>query len=322
MLDDAATLPYLVRERQSLKMREAVKSAAAHRFDVALIEQIFMAPYREFIDAPTLLGEHGIESSRLGQAAEGPFRGLAPIRIADPRHEAIRLREYEDRIWREFPVRTATNQADQREIQRRAGSGETVLVENGTDPALRLPRAHPHTSNVLFFAAFDNYPDVDALLYLCEEIWPRARRLNPSLRLMVAGNHPPDAIQDLAAQCDFELIADGFDIRPIAARASLSIAPLRMRPATSMKVLDSMALGLPVIATTLGCASLSVEDGFHLLVRDDPVAFAEAIDHMLRDRQLWERLREQGLHLIEQRYGWDRVLDPLQRTLLDLAGIP
>jgi GT2 family glycosyltransferase len=301
---EASSLPRQVRERQTLKMREAVQSAAKRSYDAALIEQIFLAPYREFIAVPTLMGEHNIESSLLAQAAE--------------EEEAILLRQYEDRVWSELAVRTAVSQSDQREIQRRAGVGETVLVENGADPALRLERPRHDTNTVLFFAMFGRYSDLDAVLYLIEEIWPHVLRLNPSLRLMIIGHNPPDEITQLARTIPFELIEEFWDIGAIAARASVSIAPLRTGAGAQVRVLDSMALGLPVIATRRGCAGLSIEDGVHLLMRDDPITFAEAVDLVLKHRQLWETLRENGLRLIEQRYAWERVLDPLHRTLLEL----
>jgi GT2 family glycosyltransferase len=305
-LPDASSLPRQVRERQTLKMREAVRSATSHSYDAALIEQIFLAPYREFIAAPTILGEHHIESSLLAHTAQ--------------RREAEALRQYEDRSWPEFSVRTAVNRPDQREIQRRAKIGETVLLESGADPALRLEHPRPDTDTVLLVGNFDQYPDLDAILYFCAVIWPRACRLNPSLRLIVAGQSTPDGIKQLAAKVPFELIEDCFDIRPIAARASLSVTPLRTGAGGPMSVLASMALGLPVVSTSVGCAGLVVEGGVHLVIRDDPAAFAEALDFVLKHRRIWETLREHGLRLIEERYAWSRVLDPLHRSLLALAS--
>jgi glycosyltransferase involved in cell wall biosynthesis len=80
-----------------------------------------------------------------------------------------------------------------------------------------------------------------------------------------------------------------------------------------------MALGLPVVSTSLGCAGLAVEDGEQLLIRDDPVAFADAIDELLGNRTLWQRLRRNGKTAVEEYYSWDRVLAPLEPALFDIA---
>jgi glycosyltransferase involved in cell wall biosynthesis len=87
-----------------------------------------------------------------------------------------------------------------------------------------------------------------------------------------------------------------------------------------MKILDSMALGLPVVSTSLGCEGLAVEDGEHILVRDDPSAFAEASLRLLKDPLLWQKLRQNGRELVQQRYTWERTLAPLDAALWNLAG--
>ena len=301
-----SVLPRAIREHQTPQMREAVEAATRHRHDVALIEGIFMASYRELIAAPAILDEHNIESALLAESGDA--------REAEP------MRQYEDQVWPEFPLRIAITRSDRRQIQRRAGVGETVLVENGADPAVRIEPPRPDTNTALFFARFEHAHDVDAARWLCEGIWPHARRRSPALRLIIATPSAPDAVKQLATKIPFELIEECFDLSAIAARAGVAVAPFRKGAEARTAILNSMALGVPVVATSAARAGLSAEAGVHLLVRDDPEEFAGAMAEVLAHRELWASLRENGLRLIEERYAWNRVLEPLHRSLLALAA--
>ncbi len=168
--------------------------------------------------------------------------------------------------------------------------------------------------------ALGYYPNVDALLYFIKEIWSEILRRDSSLRLICAGSGATPSVRAIKKERRVELVENPPDIRPIAARASVSIVPLRIGSGTRLKILDSMAMGLPVVSTTRGCEGLSVEEGKHLLIRDNPEDFAEAVVEVLKDEQLWNGLRGNGFELIERHYRWDRVLEPLEGALFNLAS--
>jgi glycosyltransferase involved in cell wall biosynthesis len=318
-LPGSQALPYIVRTRRRSTMRDALRAIPTHLYDVALIEQIVLAKFYEEIDVPAMLGEHNIESELLKQAAQSDVLADLTDTFDNPQHEAELLRDHEDRMWPQFAVRSAVSPRERDEIQRRSKTGQTILVENGTNPDLWLEIARPDTDRIVFFGALGYYPNIDGVLYFWQSIWPHLVRRRPSLNLIVAGTSAAPELRELKSQPGFTLIEDPPDIREIAALASLSIVPLRLGGGTRLKILDSMALGLPVVSTSLGCAGLAIEDGEQLLIRDDPVAFAEAIDELLSDRSLWQRLRRNGKIAVEERYSWNRVLAPLEPALFDIA---
>lgn len=318
-LADAA-LPYLVRSRMSTRMREAVRAVPTHLYDAALIEQIFLAPYREDIEAPMILGEHNIESRLLAQAADqDPLGGLTPG-FENPKVEADLLRDYENRTWPEFALRSAVNELERSEIQRRAKNGRTILVENGTDPDIWLADAKPNTGNILFLGMLGYFPNVDGVLRFSRDIWPEISRLNPSCQFIIAGSAPTEDVRALSTQRGFRLVENPPDIRPIACQASVAIVPLWIGSGTRIKILTSMALGLPTVSTSLGCEGLAVEDGEHILVRDDPIEFALAVDELLNNPDLWAKLRANGRKLVRDRYAWNQTLGSLEAALWTLAG--
>lgn len=315
---EAASLPALVAARQTVAMREALRAVPWASYDAVVVEQIFMAGYREVISAPAILAEHNIESSLLRQAAAGHWHAAPPV--ADPAAEAERLREFEDRVWPQFPVRTAVTELERVEIQRRSVRGRTLLVENGVFLKPSPVTAQPEHGPMLFTGMLNYYPNVDAVHYLHGEILPRLARLRPGIRLVVAGRAPDAGVAALDGRDGVRVVSDPTDMAAVAAQASVAVVPLRLGAGSRIKILEALAWGLPVVTTTLGAEGLHVVDGEHVLIRDDSAAFAEAVAMVLQDNDLWLRLRRNGRRLVEERYGWDRVLRPLNQAVIELAS--
>jgi len=229
------------------------------------------------------------------------------------------MRDYEDQVWPQFAMRSTATAQDRDEIQRRCDAGKTILVENGTDPELWLADARPDTGRIIFFGNLGYRPNIDGIRNFWQHIWPHVVRRRPSVELIVAGSGATTELRELAQQPGFVLLEDPPDIRKIAAMASLSIVPQRLGSGASLQILDSMALGLPVVSTSIGCAGLSVTDGEHLLIRNAAGDFAEAVNQLLAASNLWRRLRRNAKAAVADRYRWDRVLAPLEFALSSLA---
>ena len=313
------SMPGPVRKRMRVSMRDALRSIPSDLYDAALIDSIFLAPFRSDISAPTILDVQSIESRLLMQAARGDLPGPATTSFHDTESEAELMRDYEDQVWPQFAMRSTATAQDRDEIQRRCDTGKTILVENGTDPELWLADARPDTGRIIFFGNLGYGPNIDAIQNFWHHIRPHVVRRRPSVELVVAGAGATTELRQLAQQPGFVLLEDPPDIRKIAAMASLSIVPQRLGSGASLQILDSMALGLPVVSTSIGCAGLSVTDGEHLLIRDAAVDFAEAVDQLLAASSLWRRLRRNGKAAVADRYRWDRVLAPLDSALWSMA---
>lgn len=306
----AAGLPFYVGRNYTLAMQEAITAACAEKFDVAILEQIFLAPYRNLIQAPAILGEHNVESSLLKQiATSSSYRKLTPF-FKNPEQSEL-LHAYESETWIQFTWRTAVSEADRKVIQQRASGGETLLVENGIDSSIVLTNARPDTNNILFMGMLSYYPNVDAVHYFCEEILPHLSTLNPTATFTVAGRAPSRDLKTFAKNKSIKIVANPSNMATVAEQCSISVCPLRIGSGTRLKILESMALGLPVVTTSIGCEGLDVEDERDLLIRDDPAEFALAVQRLLTDSVLWNKLRENAHRLVKDRYDWETVLEPL-----------
>jgi glycosyltransferase involved in cell wall biosynthesis len=315
----AESLPPGVQERFLEVMRDALRVIPTERFHAAIIDTVFMAEFRRHIDTVTVLHEHNIESQLLRQASKFSWSTPLPRGFHDPAGEAGRLEEYENRTWPAFPLRCVVSETDRADMDRRAKVGRTAVAPNGADPSSWIAGARPDSDTVLFAGHLAYLPNMDAVELLASGIWPEVRKRRPGARLIVAGRLPRESVKaTIAKMKGAELRADPRSMGEIAKQATITVAPLRIGSGTRLKILESMAWGLPVVSTTLGCEGIDCEDGVHLLVRDDPKEFAEAIVRLLSDAVLWRRLREAGRKLIRERYAWDRVFQDFESALLNL----
>jgi glycosyltransferase involved in cell wall biosynthesis len=320
----APNTPFRVREHYTDVFQAAIRALPTDHFHAAILDQIFMAEFRHDIDTLPVLTEHNIESRLLHQAAEltgdDLWSASLPLHYRNARTEAALLERYEDHAWPDFPLRAVVSELDRAELDRRAPNGNTVVSPNGADLSTWLPNARFEQATVLFAGHLAYLPNVDAVQFLLAEIWPKVRQRKPNARLIIAGRDPSAVVQAAVAQAGagIELCASPPSMDRLAARASITVAPLRLGSGTRVKVLDSLAWGLPTVGTTLGVEGIDVIDGEHLLICDDPSAFAEAIVQLLSDEALWRRLRNTSGALVRERYSWDCVFKPLEDALIEL----
>jgi glycosyltransferase involved in cell wall biosynthesis len=163
------------------------------------------------------------------------------------------------------------------------------------------------------------YPNTDGALHLIKSIMPHIWQKDPAVSLCIAGLNPPQVIRDLTTDPRIEVIANFEDMREVAQRCCLTLVPLRLGGGTRIKILDSFALGLPVISTSLGCEGLPVVEGKHILIRDDPKQFANAVLEVISNPIMANNLRTNGRRLVEERYDWEKTFEQLEREMLSLV---
>ncbi len=191
-----------------------------------------------------------------------------------------------------------------------------AVIANGVDTDYFTPApAWPGERELLFIGSHRHTPNQDGVSYFLRDVFPLIQRRIPDVRLTIAGDGAWAAWPDVATQP--AATATGFveDIRPYLARCAVSIVPILSGSGTRIKILDSLAAGIPVVSTTLGCEGIAVRAGEHVLIADSPAAFAAAVVHVLQDAALAESLRRNGRRLVEERYAWHAIAAQLDALL-------
>ncbi len=155
------------------------------------------------------------------------------------------------------------------------------------------------------------HANVAGVINLVERIMPRIWKQRPKVQLIIAGSNPPLKVRRLARDPRIKVTGYVPDLRPYITCAQVAVSPLPYAVGIQNKVLEAMALGTPVVASSSASAGLQVTPGCDLLVADEPEAFAAAVLHLLDDHALWNKLVEGGLAYIATYHKWEAILGQL-----------
>jgi len=304
---------------RSRAMRQAIaRAAGGEPFDVAWAFSSVMAQYLEAANAPRRVVDCvDVDSEKwrqFGHDSGGPLRQAYFI-------EASRLRTFEAGIGRAADHVLFVSEAEATLFRSFCPDARSVrVIPNGVDTAYFRPSGTASAAvapTVLFTGALDYRPNIDAVLFFAREVLPLVRREIPDARFLAVGHRPaPELLREVRKHDGALRIAGSVpDIRPYFAEASVYAAPLRLGRGVQNKVLEAMAMRLPVVASPAAVAGLVVEDGAHALVADTAERFAAAVVSLLRDPQRASRLCAAAAKLISERYTWSANLKLLDECL-------
>lgn len=175
---------------------------------------------------------------------------------------------------------------------------------------------------VLFVGGFKHGPNIDAVHFLCGSIWPIVRGLLPGARLFIVGADAPDEIMAYHALSDgVEILGYIEDLTDLYRAVRLTVAPLRFGAGLKGKVVASLAVGLPCVATTEAAEGMVNGHEAEILVADDPQSFAQAIVKVHSDRELWYRASDAGIDYARRNFSIEATTERL-RDLLTRLGLP
>ena len=172
--------------------------------------------------------------------------------------------------------------------------------------------------DIVFVGGYQHTPNVDAVRYFATEIMPLLRKQLRGIRFYVVGSKPPADIQALASE---DIIITGFveELTPVLDKMRISVAPLRYGAGIKGKIGTAMAVGLPVVATSLAAEGMSLTNGKNILVADGSENFANTIAKLYQDKSLWNHISEKGWMFANQAWGSKAAWNILSAIVSDLS---
>ena len=236
-----------------------------------------------------------------------------PLRKTFAYTELQKMRRYELQSLQGFEQVVITAEHDSDRL-RALGEGlqRIEVLPNGVDTSYFTPTASAEeTDSLVFCAKLDYYPNSQAIVAFCRETLPRIWERRPQVRLTIVGNNPPQAVRNLGL--DRRITVTGFvpDVRPYLRQAAVALAPLQIAAGMQNKVLEALAMGVPVVATAGSCRSLRVTHGRELLVAEAGQAYADAVLSVLGNRQLARDLSSAGRRYVELNHSWEATAQRL-----------
>lgn len=299
---------------QSAALRAALdKLIALHGYDAVHVQHLRMSPYlagRK--DLPRIL-DLPDAFSLYWERRKMVKRGLL-TRLFE-HIEQRRVLRYE-RILEAYDLSLVCSQEDLAYLQKTHSTGNLRLLPNGVDLETFAARQHDygHHKTILFTGNMDYAPNVDAVVYFTESILPAIRARHPEASFIIAGQRPVARVLALANEY---VSVTGF-VKDLAATydsASVVVAPLRFGAGTQNKVLEAMAMGVPVVCSHIGFGGLGIESGEGAIMQTDASAFADSVSDLLDSEDARRKVGTEGMRVIRTKFDWDIIARMLEGYL-------
>lgn len=254
---------------------------------------------------PVVLDAHNIWSELTSRRAA--LDRSVPRRVLR-RLLARRQRATERRAWAAADLCLAVSEREGA-LLRAEGARAVAVVPNGValdaGPA-PVPALATEPPTLVFVGLLAYGPNRDAVAHLVRDILPLVQARRPRVRVRIVGDGATDELLRLAGP-SVEFTGRLDDVRPVVRSADVVVVPLRIGSGTRLKILEGMALGRPVVSTTIGAEGIELVDGRDALIADGAAPVASAILRLLDDPALAARIGAAGRTLVERAYGWDPV---------------
>lgn len=300
-------LPYAVARYHSRAQRVEV-ARLAPKVDLVICD--FLAPSQNVpsnLDVRTVLFQHNVEATIWQRhASVAPD----PVRRAYLRGQWRRMRRFEGQECRRFNRVIAVSEADAAAIRSEYGVENVGSVPTGVDLEYFMAPANPsrQCSEILFVGSMDWMPNEEGIRWFAECVFGRVRARVPGATLTIVGRAPSEKLRKLAERTEgMHLTGTVPDVRPYLARAGVCVVPLRVGGGTRIKIYEAMAMGIPVVSTTIGAEGLPIRHGEQLFVADTSEDQVESIVRLMSNRAEAHRLSESALAFVRQHGSWSAV---------------
>jgi len=246
-----------------------------------------------------------VDLHHLREDGEAKLTGNLELRRQAREKEQLeyQLIEQADETW-------VVSHAEQQLLRENWPSKSIQLVSNIVDiPGSKTPFALRR--DWLFIGGFQHRPNIDAVLFFVNEIYPLVSEQLRDAKFYIIGDKVPPEINALANE---RIIVAGLqrDVRPFFDSVKLSVAPLRFGAGVKGKINQSMAFGVPVVATSLAIEGMALNEREDVLVGDKPEDFARALIGLYESEELWNRLSENGIRKTRALYSTDTARKKLE----------
>jgi sugar transferase (PEP-CTERM/EpsH1 system associated) len=302
------------------------------RPDLIYVFSSAMAPYvYGHQDIPRIIDFVDVDSDKWGQLAHFANFPLSLLyRIEQKRLACLEINASSHASFSLFvsPVES--------DLFRKIGGQGTILcVPNGVDCEVgriplrverkpndrgsgREPTARP--IKLLFVGMMNYYPNSDAVLYFAREILPLIRTRFPQVHFDIVGRFPTRSVRRLHGRDGIRVVGEVDDVYDNLIQSNVSVAPMRITRGVQNKVLEAMAVGVPVVATSEAVKGINVGHEREVLVGDTPEIFAAQVIRLLSESPLRTRVIKNAWQRMRQDYNWNNIGAQLEELIQNVAS--
>lgn len=306
---------YDVRWLRSEDLREFLEILAdrSASYDLVHVDTVGLMQYGGVLPGNAIaLNHHNIESHMMHRRADREGNPLARWYLG---REARRLRRLEADVCARCSVNLVVSDLEAQRLQDVVGTASVKVVPNGVDVEYFAPSDLGKTSGqdgLVFIGRHSWYPNKDAVEWFLDAIWPTLARERPDRTFTLVGSSPPARAQGYSGPGTVETTGFVPDVRPYMEKSQIYVCPIRTGGGTRLKILDAMAMGMPLVATPMSVEGLGLEGNRHFLPAESPDEFVEAIRELERNDRLRKRLATRAREEAVERFSWSTIGEDLE----------
>lgn len=226
--------------------------------------------------------------------------------------EITRLKKYEN-IINSFRLAMVCSDVDREYLLDQSPNAKIKILYNGIDSDYFINREEtiPDKHRLIFTGNMTYFPNIDGAIYFAKEILPLISKKIPKIKLFIVGKNPPKKIKKLENE---QITVTGFveDIKEEYLKSKIAISPIRFGAGTLNKILEPMALGIPVVSTKIGVEGLPFRNGEDLIIADTPEDFANGVINLLNNDDLYRKIAANASMVVHSLYSWNKITKSLE----------
>jgi GT2 family glycosyltransferase/tetratricopeptide (TPR) repeat protein len=230
---------------------------------------------------------------------------------------SLEIKKDELHIYSQADAIVTVTKKDWNHIRKDLPDQQHFIIPNIHEISTDAPPIN-NRSGLVFVGNFSHTPNIDAVVYFVNEIFPLVKKSIPNITLTIVGNKPPNKIRKLSSK-NIKITGYVPSTVPYLNVARVSIAPLRYGAGMKGKIGEAMANGLPVVTTSVGAEGMGLINGSTSFIADDPECFAKYIVSLYENDDVWSEISQRGKEFIEQNYSptvADNLLENLLQTFI------
>lgn len=313
-------LPFQVLFYQSAafgeKLREITRDDS---YDVIYFHLIRTTQYLKYVEGTSAIKVQDFTDAVSMYLSRYLVAEKNPIKKLGIGEEAKRIEVYEKEA-QPFDAIYVCSEKDSDYLSSRYNGKKISLLMNGVNLDTFTPLEIPYQPNrIIFTGNMPYFANADAAVYFVKEVFPLVIKEIPDAKFYIVGQKPPQQVKALASS---NVIVTGFveDIRAEYCKSAVNIAPIRFGAGTLNKVIESLALGIPVVSTSMAISGLPAEIKSKIPSADTPSEFAKLVIDVLRNRERYAKESEVLSSIIRDKLSWDTILSDFEKELESLIS--
>ncbi len=290
---------------------EFIKALALFKPDIVIADSSVMADYPFRKEIFYYADFMDVDSEKWHQFAQKSSRFLKWIYA----YESKKLKNFEKLISLKAEKVFLVSETEKKRLSEIEINSKPFVIHNGIDLEKFSPQEQCQKNSLLFTGVLDYLPNVDAVIWFCKNIWPQIKQKVPDAQFKIVGANPTKAVKRLKSIEGVVVCPNVPSVQPFMNEAEICVLPIRFSIGLQNKLLEALAMGKPVVATS------GVTQGVHpdiqaaVVVANKEEEFVASVVELLKNPSKKETLKTKGLKAIKEHCDWEKNLSPLIKLL-------